>query len=207
MTAALGIYSTVVRHIMYVEGGAFDLSSNLENLSIELWQTPRGNYFWFRVLVLLFVLPNNGAANAYIRLAQHFERGGRRRLSRWMGQRLQREFGCTVSPKSEIGPGLKLPHPNGIVIGEGVVIGERCTIFQQVTIGGARTGDWRRGAYPCIKSDVTIFAGAKLLGQISIGSNVTVGANAVVTRDVPDDHVAVGVPAFNRPIKQKRVDS
>ncbi len=181
------------------------MSRYLEDLSVELWQTPRATYFWLRILVLLFVFPNNGAANAYIRLSQHFERGGRRRLSRWMGHRLRREFGCMVNAKCEIGPGLKLPHPNGIVIGEGVVIGERCTIFQQVTVGGARTGDWQRGAYPCIKSDVTLFAGAKLLGQISIGSNATVGANAVVTRDVPDDHVAVGIPAATHPIKAKTV--
>ncbi len=180
------------------------MSRNLENLSLELWATRSRPYFWLRILALLFVFPHNGAANAYIRLSQHFDETGRPRLSRWMARRLQREFGCMVSPKAKIGPGLKLPHPNGIVIGEGVVIGERCTVFQQVTVGGARLGDWQRGAYPHIDDDVTLFAGAKLVGAISVGADVTVGANAVVTRDVPAGHVAVGIPAVSR--ARKRAD-
>lgn len=179
------------------------MSPNLENLSLELWDTRRRPYFWLRILVLLFVFPHNGAANAYIRLSQHFDETGRPRLSRWMARRLQRKFGCMVSPKAQIGPGLKLPHPNGIVIGEGVVIGARCTVFQQVTVGGARLGDWQRGAYPHLDDDVTLFAGARLVGAISVGADVTVGANAVVTRDVPSGHVAVGIPAVSRARRQE----
>lgn len=152
--------------------------------------------------MLLFVWQDNRTAVAYIRLSQYFHARKFRLLSRWMMIRLRRDFGCMVSLKAHIGAGLKMPHPNGIVIGEGVVIGERCTIYQQVTLGGARLGDWQGGRYPEVGNDVTLFAGAKLVGAITIGSDVTVGANAVVTRDIPAGHNAVGIPAVARPKRE-----
>ncbi len=84
-----------------------------------------------------------------------------------------------------IGGGLLLPHPQGIVLHPDVVIGANCLIFQQVTItGGVRLG-----------YHVDIGAGAKILGPVTIGNNVRIGANAVVVKDVASGSTVVGVPA------------
>lgn len=92
---------------------------------------------------------------------------------------------------TRIGGGLVLPHPNGIVIHPKAVIGPNCMIFQQVTIG-VRDGS---GLAPLIEGHVDIGAGAKVLGAVTIGSDARIGANAVVTCDVPAACVARGVPA------------
>ncbi|HIJ70842.1 MAG TPA: hypothetical protein HPP87_05695 [Planctomycetes bacterium] len=108
-----------------------------------------------------------------------------------------------MHPESRIGPGLQLPHPNGVVIGAGVTIGEGVTIYQQVALGGRGKVGFKADAsdYPQIGSFVTIYAGAKIIGAIKIGPGSHIGANAVVLKDVPADSVAVGVPAKINPIK------
>lgn len=116
--------------------------------------------------------------------------------------RSRTKFQCYLSEKAQIGRGLNLPHPTGIVIGEDVVIGDNVTIFQQVTIGSHGKAQLGR-AYPVIEDHVTIYAGAKLIGNITIGRHAVIGANAVVNKDVPPYAVAVGVPAK---IMNKRVD-
>jgi serine O-acetyltransferase len=120
------------------------------------------------------------------------------RLGRYFFLKLERDYGVYISPKAEVLEGLILPHPTGIVIGEGVVIKENVTIYQQVTLGGARIGDGLKKRYPTIGENTVLFAGAKVLGAIKVGCNCIVGANAVVLKDVPDNHVAVGIPAKNK---------
>lgn len=78
-----------------------------------------------------------------------------------------------------------LPHPTGIIIHPEAVIGPNCLIFQQVTLAGAVT----------VGGHVDFGAGAKILGPLSIGDDVLIGANAVVSKDVPSGSTAVGVPA------------
>lgn len=102
-----------------------------------------------------------------------------------------RVTGCYISPKAQIGGGLFLPHPTGIVIGDGVIIGSNVTIYQNVTIGLNGKSD----IYPTISDSVIIYAGACVLGNIEIKSNVIVGANAVVLKTIPENSKAVGVPA------------
>lgn len=92
--------------------------------------------------------------------------------------------------ETQIGGGLSLPHPNGVVIHPAAVIGPNCLIFQQVTIGMA-AGD----SVPVIGGHVDIGAGAKIIGPVHVGDHALIGANAVVTRDVPADCVARGNPA------------
>lgn len=97
--------------------------------------------------------------------------------------------GADIPVNCQIGGGLKLPHPNGIVIHPGVEIGPNCLVFQQVTIGSNGKGT------PTIGGHVDIGAGAKLLGPIKIGNHAKIGANAVVLCDVPEGGIAVGIPA------------
>lgn len=104
--------------------------------------------------------------------------------------------GADIPLNSQIGGGLLLPHPNGIVIHPEAVIGPNCLIFQQVTIGTRG-----HGGAPRIGGHVDIGAGARILGPIRIGDHVEIGANAVVLCDVPDHCAAVGIPATVKPRK------
>ena len=98
--------------------------------------------------------------------------------------------GADIPLNCQVGGGLLLPHPNGIVIHPNACIGPNCLIFQQVTIG-TRSGH----IPPVIGGHVDIGAGAKILGNLSIGDHVCIGANAVVLKDVPAGKSAVGIPA------------
>jgi serine O-acetyltransferase len=99
---------------------------------------------------------------------------------------------CEVS----LGRRLMIEHFGGIIISGDTRLGDDVVIRQGVTIGLRRTGV--RGA-PVIGDRVDIGAGAKILGRIRIGNDVAIGANAVVLEDVPDDSIAVGIPARIRP--------
>lgn len=93
----------------------------------------------------------------------------------------------------KIGAGLRLPHgANGIVIHKESVIGNNVTIYHQVTLGGRNALDSKP---PTLENNVEVFAGAKILGSVTVGEGATIGANAVVIKDVPARCVAVGVPA------------
>jgi serine O-acetyltransferase len=96
--------------------------------------------------------------------------------------------GADIPLNCQIGGGLLIPHPNGIVIHPKVAVGPNCLIFQQVTLGAA-TG------LPTIGGHVDIGAGAKVIGPVTIGDHARIGANAVVLRDVPAGATAVGIPA------------
>lgn len=112
----------------------------------------------------------------------------------WLINRHQQiRFGIDISYKTQIGPGLYIGHQGGIVINEQVVIGKNCNLSQQVTIGVSRRGE--RAGVPTIGDNVYLGPGAKIFGKIQVGNNAAIGANCVVTRDVPDNGVAVGIPA------------
>lgn len=130
-----------------------------------------------------------------LRTRQYFHERGSRIFNRLLQLMIERRYGCYISSKAHLGIRMMTPHPIGIVIGDGVVMGEKCTIYQNVTLGGARLGDGAANRYPTIGDNVTIFAGAVIIGMVRIGSNATIGANAVVLIDVPDGATAVGVPA------------
>lgn len=97
--------------------------------------------------------------------------------------------GADIPINSKIGGGLLIPHPNGIVIHPDAEIGPNCLFFQQVTIGHGACG------VPSLGGHVDVGAGAKLIGRIKIGDHARIGANAVVTKDVPAYATAIGVPA------------
>lgn len=106
--------------------------------------------------------------------------------------------GVEIHPGATIGKRLFIDHGMGIVIGETCRIGNNVTIYQGVTLGG--TGKERGKRHPDICDNVLIAAGAKVLGNIEVGSNVNIGANSVVLKDVPDYSTVVGIPG--RIVKQ-----
>ena len=87
---------------------------------------------------------------------------------------------------------VHFPHPIGIVIGSEVEIGRSVTIYQNVSIGRRRQGMAHAGEYPTLKDHVTVYAGAVIMGGITIGDHAIIGANAVISTDVPSNSVAFG---------------
>lgn len=98
--------------------------------------------------------------------------------------------GCNFPRGFSCGPGLKLPHLNGIVVSSQASLGKECKLYHQVTLGISESPT-RKGA-PNIGDNCVIGAGAKIIGPVHLGDNVKVGANAVVTKDVPPNSVVVG---------------
>lgn len=144
-----------------------------------------------KILAFLFSTVDTRVA-CYIYLAVLFKKYNLRLIGTILLRRLQRKYGVFLSYTTEFDSSLKLRHPVGIVIGEGVKLGKNVTIFQNVTLGRS---DTFISAYPEIGDNTIIYAGAVLLGGIKIGRNCVIGANAVLTRDIPDGSVAAGVPA------------
>lgn len=107
--------------------------------------------------------------------------------------------GIEIHPAAVIGKGFFIDHGMGVVIGETTQIGNHVTLFQGVTLGG--TGKEAGKRHPTIGDDVVIGTGAKILGNITIGHNVKIGANSVVLQNVPDDSTVVGIPG--RIVRQK----
>lgn len=100
--------------------------------------------------------------------------------------------GADIHPGAAIGGGLRLTHTSGIVIGKGVTIGSNVSILHEVTMGGSARANFEKDfidGFPEVGDDCKIYAGAKLLGPIKIGRGCFIGANAVVTRDLPDGTV------------------
>ena len=110
--------------------------------------------------------------------------------------------GIEIHPKAKIGKNLFIDHGMGVVIGETSEIGDNVTIYHMVTLGGISpsiNSDSQREIkrHPTLMDNVVVGSGAQILGPVTIGKNAKVGANAVVTKDVPDNAVMIGIPARN----------
>ena len=110
--------------------------------------------------------------------------------------------GIEIHPKAKIGKNLFIDHGMGVVIGETSEIGDNVTIYHMVTLGGIspsiNSDDQREiKRHPTLKDNVVVGSGAQVLGPITVGKNAKIGANAVVTKDVPENGVMVGIPAKN----------
>ena len=110
--------------------------------------------------------------------------------------------GIEIHPKAKVGKNLFIDHGMGVVIGETSEIGNNVTIYHMVTLGGISPSidsDNQRNVkrHPTLKDNVVVGSGAQVLGPVIVGRNAKIGANAVVTKDVPENAVMVGIPAKN----------
>lgn len=128
----------------------------------------------------------------YIRLLCWAKQKNHKVFGLMVSRMLQRKYGVFLPYTAKFDASLILRHPIGIVIGERVSVGSNVTIFQNVTLGRSNT---YLDAYPSIGDGTIIYSGAVILGGINVGANCIIGANAVVIKDVPDNSIAVGIPA------------
>ncbi|MFH1128088.1 MAG: serine O-acetyltransferase EpsC [Candidatus Omnitrophota bacterium] len=112
--------------------------------------------------------------------------------------------GIEIHPGAKIGKSLFIDHGMGVVIGETAIIGDNVLLYQGVTLGG--TGLVKGKRHPTVGNNVVIGAGAKILGNITIGDSAYIGANAVVIKDVPANSTVVGVPGRITKQEGKKID-
>ena len=110
--------------------------------------------------------------------------------------------GIEIHPRANIGKNLFIDHGMGVVIGETSEIGDNVTIYHMATLGGispsVNSNEQRNiKRHPTLKDNVVVGSGAQIFGPVTVGKNAKIGANAVVTKDVPENAVMVGIPAKN----------
>ncbi len=127
------------------------------------------------------------------RLSHTLNKNGLKFSARAVSQFAKFLTGIEIHPGATIGKGLFIDHGTGVVIGETAIIGDNCTIYQGVTLGG--TGKEVGKRHPTLGDNVMVGAGAKLLGNFTVGSNSKIASGAVVLGDVPENSTAVGIPA------------
>lgn len=127
------------------------------------------------------------------RVAHWLWNNGRQSMAMFFQNRISVKFGVDIHPAAKMGRGIMLDHATGLVIGETAVVGDNVSILQSVTLGG--TGKDEGDRHPKIGNGVLISAGAKILGNISVGEGAKVGAGSVVLEEVPPHTTVAGVPA------------
>ncbi|MFN3601240.1 MAG: serine O-acetyltransferase EpsC [Dietzia sp.] len=110
--------------------------------------------------------------------------------------------GIEIHPGATIGRRFFVDHGMGVVIGETAEIGDDCMLYHGVTLGGVSLKHVKR--HPTLGDRVTVGAGAKILGPVEIGSDSSVGANAVVVKDAPANSIVVGIPGVAKPAKESK---
>ena len=140
----------------------------------------------------ILLLYNGLHATIDYRIAHWLHRHGCRFLARAISQWSKMWTGIEIHPGAHIGRRLVIDHGTGIVIGETAEIGDDCLLYQGVTLGGTGKDVGKR--HPTIGNNVTIGAGAKVLGPFTVGDNSKIGASAVVLKAVPPNCTVVGNP-------------
>ena len=135
-------------------------------------------------------------------IANFFYVAGFDLIARIISQTSRFFTGIEIHPGAKIGKNLFIDHGMGVVIGETSIIGDNVTIYHNVTLGGISPSidsDNQREVkrHPTLQDHVVVGSGAQVLGPITVRKNAKIGANAVVTKDVPENGVMVGIPAKN----------
>lgn len=167
----MGLFSEIVEDFSNVYKNDPAISSR-----IELFFNYPGVWaiFWYRISNRLYLSGFRGLARVIMGLNQIFTN-------------------IDIHPGATIGRRVFIDHGFGVVIGQTAVIEDDVLIYQGVTLGGVSLVHGKR--HPTIQSGVVIGAGAKILGNITIGANSKIGANSVVVRNVPENSTAIGIPA------------
>lgn len=131
-------------------------------------------------------------ALVYYKIAHYFYEKKHYLIARFLSERAKRKTGIEIHPGATIGKGLFIDHGTGVVIGETAIIKDNVTMFHGVTLGG--TGKEKGKRHPTIGNNVFIGCGAKILGNIEIGDNTKIGANAVILKNTPANVTVVGIP-------------
>ena len=136
------------------------------------------------------------------RIANFFSTAKFHLIARIISQFSRFLTGIEIHPNAKIGKNLFIDHGMGVVIGETSEIGNNVTIYHMVTLGGIspsiNSDDQRNSKrHPTLMDNVVVGSGAQVLGPVVVGKNAKIGANAVVTKDVPENAVMVGIPAKN----------
>jgi serine O-acetyltransferase len=136
------------------------------------------------------------------RIANFFAKAKFNLIARIISQFSRFLTGIEIHPNANIGKNLFIDHGMGVVIGETSDIGDNVTIYHMATLGGIapsiNSNDQRNvKRHPTIQDDVVIGSGAQVLGPVTVGRCAKIGANAVITKDVPEKAVMVGIPAKN----------
>ncbi|MFN8044023.1 MAG: serine O-acetyltransferase [Mycobacterium sp.] len=126
------------------------------------------------------------------RLSHWLWRRGAKLPARFLAELMRKWTGVEIHPGAVLGRGVFIDHATGVVIGETAEVGDNVTIYHGVTLGGTSLDRVKR--HPTVEENVTIGAGAKVLGAITIGAGSQIGANSVVIKAVPPGAVVVGVP-------------
>jgi serine O-acetyltransferase len=142
------------------------------------------------------VLAYNGFHAVLVHRAAHVLWAmGLRAVARFLANIGRILTGIEIHPEAKIGRRLFIDHGTGVVIGQTAVIMDDVTIYHGVTLGGIGTGKAGEKRHPTIENGAMIGAGAQVLGNITVGEGAKIGANSVVTIDVPAHSVALGIPA------------
>jgi serine O-acetyltransferase len=148
--------------------------------------------------ILKAVTTDGSAAMVFYRAMQAARRSGHPVLEMTFNKLNSTFNNCIIGRGAEFGPGFVLIHATGVVINGCVKGGRRVFLEHQVTVGA------ERGQSPTLGDDIFVGAGAKIVGEISVGSGARVGANAVVVRDVAPETTVVGIPA--KPVRRREQD-
>jgi len=141
---------------------------------------------------------NRKAVKRFMKANRLYHKGNKifQVIAMLMNNRNIKKYNCEIYPQATIGEGFYIPHCVGIVVGSTTVLGKNCTLYPNVVFGSklSPNGKAPEGRRHAIVGDNCVFgANSSIIGDISIGNNVTVGAGAVVTKDVPDNAIVVGV--------------
>ena len=134
-----------------------------------------------------------------IKSIEHFHRGG---IWKWIGIRehyqIRRKYGVNIWPEIKVGKNFQIVHSQNIQVGKTTEFGDNCVLYHNIDIIAAVKGDDKRSGRRHAKfgDNCVIGAGARIVGPITIGNDVFIGANALITKDVPDHVICVGVNEF-----------
>ncbi len=163
-----------------------------KNIKEDFLNVKRNDPALHSTIELFFNYPGLWAVIFY-RVANSIYRRGLRFIPRFISAVGQFLTTVDIHPAATIGNRVFIDHGVGVVIGETTIIEDDVLIYQQVTLGGVSLSEGKR--HPTVKKNSVIGAGAKVLGNITIGEHSRIGANSVVLQDVPPHSTAVGIPA------------